>query len=282
MDRCLKLYIALLLLDFYSGFVIQTGGEEFVGLSSGEYLEKKQLKSEIELEKEIQEEIILENIIQKREAERDENLGANFTTTDFSTTIDANSQDGNFQYCNCQDGSFQAGDVEEGNFTTTTEQLRSLKDLTKSKVDKHKNRPICLLEADEIYYAKRDMRLNFKGAGNCPYVVPGNETLIRKPAKYQRGLHSNIVYFNITSTGIYIIELSLQVYHDRYRTFDVHIKGANNKKGILAQFELTVNSYHTVQTILAFQEGDIFFVKSETPGTSFVMSKMKIFKLYPE
>lgn len=259
MGSFLKLYIVLLLLDFYTGFDIQTRGKEFVDLSSGEYLEKKQLKSEIELENETQEEIILENIIQKRKAERDENLGA-------------------------KDGSFQAGEVDEGNFTTTensTEQLRSLKDLTKSKVDKHKNRPICLLEADEIYYAKRDMRLNFKGTGKCPYVVPGNETLIRKPTKYQRGLHSNIVYFNITSTGIYIIELSLQVYHDRYRTFDVHIKGVN-KRGILAQFELTVNSYHTVQTILAFQEGDIFFVKSETPGTSFVMSKMKIFKLYPE
>lgn len=268
MGRFLKLYIVLLLLDFYTGFDIQTRGKEFV---DGEYLEKKKLKSEIELENETQEEIILENIIQKRKAERDENLGANFITTDFSTTIDDNSQD----------GSFQTGEAEEGNFTTTTEQLRSLKDLTKSKVDKHKNRPICLLEADEIYYAKRDMRLNFKGTGKCPYVVPGNETLIRKPTKYQRGLHSNIVYFNITSTGIYIIELSLQVYHDRYRTFDVHIKGAN-KRGILAQFELTVNSYHTVQTILAFQEGDIFFVKSETPGTSFVMSKMKIFKLYPE
>lgn len=275
MGRFLKLYIVLLLLDFYTGFDIQARGKEFVDLSSGEYLEKKKLKSEIELENETQEEIILENIIQKRKAERDENLGANFTSTDFSTTIDDNSQD----------GSFQAGEVDEGNFTTrknSTEQLRSLKDLTKSKVDKHKNRPICLLEADEIYYAKRDMRLNFKGTGKCPYVVPGNETLIRKPTKYQRGLHSNIVYFNITSTGIYIIELSLQVYHDRYRTFDVHIKGGHNKKGILAQFELTVNSYHTVQTILAFQEGDIFFVKSETPGTSFVMSKMKIFKLYPE
>lgn len=261
MGRFLKLYIVLLLLDFYTGFDIQTRGKEFSYLSSGEYLEKKQLKSEIELENETQEEIILENIIQKRKAERE----------------DDNSQDANFQ-----DGSFQAGEVEEGNFTTTTEQLRSLKDLTKSKVDKHKNRPICLLEADEIYYAKRDMRLNFKGAGKCPYVVPGNETLIRKPTKYQRGLHSNIIYFNITSTGIYIIELSLQVYHDRYRTFDVHIKGGHNKKGILAQFELTVNSYHTVQTILAFQEGDIFFVKSETHCTSFVMSKMKIFKLYPE
>lgn len=263
MNSSLKLYIILLLLDFYAGFVIQPLGEEFIDLASGEYIEKKQLESEIELEKETQEEIILKNIIQKREAERDENLGANFTTTDFSTTTD----------CNFQDCNFQAGKAE---------QLGSLKNPTKSKDGKHKNRSICLLEADEIYYAKRDMRLNFKGTGKCSYVVPGNETLIRKPTKYQRGLHSNIVYFNITATGIYIIELNLQVYHDRYRTFDVHIKDAHNKKGILAQFELTVNSYHTVQTILAFQEGDIFFVKSETPGTSFVMSKMKIFKLYPE
>lgn len=150
----------------------------------------------------------------------------------------------------------------------------------KPRRHKHNHRPVCLLEAEDFFYAERDVRLNFKGTDKCRYIIRANETLIEKPVQYQRGLHFNTIYFNITSSGVYIIELNLLAYHYQYNTFEVDIRKSHNKKGILARFELHTNMYQTVQSIITLLKGQIFFVNSETNGMNFEQSKMKIFKLH--
>lgn len=145
---------------------------------------------------------------------------------------------------------------------------------------KRPDRPVCFLQAEDFFYAKRDVRLNFRGVDKCPYISNANETLIRKPSQYQRGLHFNTIYFNITSSGVYIIELNLLAFHDRYKSYEVTIRESHKRKGILSRFECHTNMYQTMQAIVSFHKGEIFFVNSETRGMNFEQSKMKIFKLH--
>ena len=171
--------------------------------------------------------------------------------------------------------------VEKEDFieTKTTDYRDVQREQSKEGIYDH--RTLCLLQSEDFFYAKRDTRLNFRGTDECALISRGNETLIKKPTQYQWGLHFNTIYFNITSNGIYILELNLRAFNEKYNTYELDIKTSHKKRGILTRFELLTNMYQTVQTIISFRKGQIFFVNSETRGMSFEKTKMKIFKLHP-
>ena len=148
----------------------------------------------------------------------------------------------------------------------------------------HKERKLCVLGMKGNYTIEGDERIPFTGVETCEYVKRVNEKSIVSSEKYGEVHDGYTVYFNVTSKGIYMIQLELTGHYIDYLNYGVTIRQAFqhlNTTRYLLSHSLLSDFPQTIHMMISFKEGDIFFVECNNRGVIFFEeNRMKIFKLH--
>lgn len=147
----------------------------------------------------------------------------------------------------------------------------------------HQERKLCILDMDLNLTIEEDPRVPFDGIATCDYIKGVNETTIMRSEKYINEYKGYSMYFNVTSNGVYMLELESDAHYADFLNYGITIRQAfvyTDKTRLLAAHSFLSDFPQTVHMMISFKEGDVFFVECENHGVMFQQIIMKLFKLH--
>lgn len=123
----------------------------------------------------------------------------------------------------------------------------------------------------------------------CPYVEAGNETLLDTSVyEDSKPVQVNFpIYFNVTQSGIYMIQLSVRLLAGSFETnsnnyeIDLLKPMYNGEPRIeLGAFTFNIDREHSEQVIVKLKRGDLFYLHLVQAMVIVREPKLEILKLY--
>lgn len=146
----------------------------------------------------------------------------------------------------------------------------------------HEERKLCTLDVERNYSVLVDGRLPFDGVDSCQYFEAANETTQMGSEGYGKIHGPRTVYFNATSSGVYMVQLASTGWFRGY-LYTISVKQSFedcNCTTTLSTHSFMSDFHQTANMMVGLSAGDVFFVECEDYGVIFEKFIMKIFKLH--